>query len=429
MPAPPRRPSKHPGTTADSEPLPERVGRYQIVGRLGAGGMGVVCRAHDPHLGRDVAIKMPSFGGSEESRAEARQRFLREARAAAAVRHANVCPIYDVGEEQGRPYVVMALVEGETLGDRLRRQGRFEDQRQAVALVVQVADALAAVHEARVIHRDLKPGNILLDRAGQPFLADFGLARADDSEHLTSVGQIMGTPAYMAPEQASPDLGPVGPWSDQYSLGVVLYQMLTGRLPFEGSVGALIFQIGSKPAPPPSQHRPDLDADLERLLMKALARPAQDRYPGVGDFAVRPARLGRAPGGPHGPPCRAAQHRRLTLLACGCDLFDSEAMLNTLDPEEQHDLLLDFQQLCREVAAQWAGTVVQGYRPRTAHLFWDSPCLGVRRPPGRACRPESAGPHGLPQRASGPATQGLASVRPDRGPQRSRRRHGKQQRR
>jgi serine/threonine protein kinase/tetratricopeptide (TPR) repeat protein len=351
--------AESPGAPAPAETPPERVGRYRVVGHLGAGGMGVVYRAHDPQLERDVAIKLPVFHGSDESRTAARQRFLREARAAAAVRHPHVCPIYDVGEDQGRPYVVMALVEGETLGDRLRRLGRFEDVRAAVALVLQVADALAAVHAAHIIHRDLKPGNILLDRAGEPFLADFGLARGADSERLTAVGQLLGTPAYMAPEQAAIELGPVGPWSDQYSLGVVLYEMLTGRLPFEGSAAALLAQIGTKSVPPPAQYRQDLDTDLERLLLKALARRAQDRYGGVADFA---AALRGWWEGPAAPPTRRkvdVRRRRLTMLQCGCDLFESEALLTTLDPEEQHTLLLQFQQLCRDVAAAFEGTAVK----------------------------------------------------------------------
>jgi serine/threonine protein kinase/Flp pilus assembly protein TadD len=237
-------------------------------------------------LQRDVAIKVPSYRGANQASAAGLQRFLRETRVAAAVRHPHVCPIYDVGEEAGRPYVVMALVEGESLAERLRRQGRFDEPRDAVTLVVKVAAALAAVHAAHIVHRDLKPGNILLDRAGQPFLTDFGLAFADDGEHLTATSQLLGTPAYMAPEQASPDLGPVGAWSDQYSLGVVLYELLTGRLPFEGSVRALIFQIGSKPVPPPSQHRPDLDHTLEATCLKALAKLPAQRFGSMQEFAI-----------------------------------------------------------------------------------------------------------------------------------------------
>lgn len=267
-----------------NQPPPERLGRYQIIDRLGAGAMGVVYRGHDPQLGRDVAIKLPNFCGSEAERAAARQRFLREARAAAAIRHSHVCPIYDVGEEQGRPYVVMALVEGETLADRLRRQGRFENPREAVDVVLRIADALAAIHSAGIVHRDLKPANILLDRAGEPLLTDFGLARSDDNEHLTAVGQLVGTPAYMSPEQVSPDLGPVGPWSDQYSLGVVLYEMLTGRRPFEGSLSALIYQLGAKMEPPPSKFRSGLDAKLDAICLQALAKKPAERFAGVQDF-------------------------------------------------------------------------------------------------------------------------------------------------
>jgi hypothetical protein len=269
----------------DAGSMPAKMGRYLITSVVGAGGMGVVFRAHDPQLQRDVAIKMPSFHGSAEACAAARQRFLREARAAAAVRHPNVCPIHDVGEEGGRPYVVMAFIEGETLGQQMRRRQRFDNPAEAVALIAQVADALTAVHALNIVHRDLKPGNILLDRAGVPFLTDFGLARADDSEQLTSADELVGTPAFMSPEQAAPDFGPVGPWSDQYSLAVVLYQMLTGRLPFEGSSRALIFQIGTRAAPPPSQHRPDLDPALERVLMKAMSRPASARFGSVSEFA------------------------------------------------------------------------------------------------------------------------------------------------
>lgn len=290
-----------------SDAVPAWLGRYQIVGRIGAGGMGVVYRAHDAGLRRDVAVKAPLFHGPEETRAAARLRFLREARAAAAIRHPNVCPIYDVGEDAGRPYVVMALVEGESLGDRLERKGRSEDQREAVALVVQVAEALAAVHAAHVVHRDVKPGNILLDRAGVPLLSDFGLAHAEDGENLSAVGVLMGTPTYMAPEQAAFELGEVGPWSDQYSLAVVLYHLLAGRPPFEGSVSALIYQVGARPAPPPSRHRPDLDPVLEQVLMKALSRHPRDRYPSVTAFADALRAWGERPVPPAAPRARHDQ--------------------------------------------------------------------------------------------------------------------------
>jgi class 3 adenylate cyclase/predicted ATPase len=352
-----------PSLPGEGEALPERFGRYRVVGRLGAGGMGVVYRAHDDQLRRDVAVKAPHFPGGEAAGDAARLRFLREARAAASVRHPNVCPIYDVGEDAGRPYVVMALVEGESLGDRLRRQGRFEDPREAAALAAAVADALTAVHASGVVHRDVKPGNILLDRAGTPLLSDFGLAHASDGEHLTDPGTLLGTPAYMAPEQAAGDLGAVGAGSDQYSLAVVLYHLLTGRTPFEGSALSVIHQIATQPVPRLSQYRADLDAALERLLMKALARSPQERHASAADFAAAlRAWRGQAAGAtppPPAAPAAAARQRRVTLLQCGCDLFDSEALLATLDPEELHELLLAFRQVCRDAGAPLAGTVVK----------------------------------------------------------------------
>jgi len=274
----PKEQSGHPpGPVADL--LPEQIGRYRILGRVGAGGMGTVFRAHDPELQRIVALKVPRFEGPPPAQQQARQRFLREARAAAAIRHAHVCPIHDVGEQQGRPYVVMAFVEGESLAEHLGRVGRFEDCRSAVQLVCQVAEALTAVHGHGIIHRDLKPGNILLDQQGQAVLTDFGLARSTaDAEHLTANGALLGTPAYMAPEQAAPESGEMTVAADIYSLGVVLYRMLTGRVPFEGQAMMLLYKVAQETPPSPAQFRTDLDPALVAIIQKAMARRPQDRY-------------------------------------------------------------------------------------------------------------------------------------------------------
>jgi hypothetical protein len=247
--------------------------------------MGRVYRAHDPELDRVVAVKVPRCDGAPVVRAQV-SRFLREARAAARVRHAHVCPIHDVGVYQGQPYVVMAFVEGQSLAQRLKEHGRYEDCRQAVRLVRQVAEALEAVHAHGIVHRDLKPGNILLDKAGQPLVTDFGLAcLADDAEHLTAEGAVMGTPAYMAPEQIDPAVGAVGPHSDVHSLGVVLYQLLTGRLPYQGTVPSILHQIGTAAPPSPECFRPELPPALVALVQKAMARPPGDRYPSARAFA------------------------------------------------------------------------------------------------------------------------------------------------
>jgi serine/threonine protein kinase len=281
QPSPPA--GNFPGPTRS---VPETIGRYQLLERLGVGGMGKVYKAYDPQLRRWVALKVPRFDGPEEHQTLGQQRFLREARSAALIRHAHVCPIYDVGEHQGMPYVVMAYVEGQSLAARLAGDRRFEDLQEAAALVRQVAEALEAVHAHGIIHRDLKPGNILLDRAGQVLLTDFGLARqADDSEHLTAEGMLLGTPAFMAPEQAACETARIGPWTDLYSLGVVFYRMITGRLPFEGPTHALIFKIVYETPPPPSRFRKGLDPALDAILCKALARLPQERYQSAREFA------------------------------------------------------------------------------------------------------------------------------------------------
>src|SRR5262249_10459405 len=162
---------------------------YRILGILGAGGMGTVYRAHDPQLDRVVAVKFPRFDGPPEEVARRIERFQREARAAAGVPHANVCPVFDVGEHEGQPYVVMALVEGESLDRRLAARGRYEVVGEALALIRQVLEGLAAIHARGIIHRDLKPANILLDQTGRVVLTDFGLARSEgEAGQLTSEG-------------------------------------------------------------------------------------------------------------------------------------------------------------------------------------------------------------------------------------------------
>jgi hypothetical protein len=282
-------------TPADIRPrqpssLPIQLGRYRVCRALGAGGMGTVYLADDPELGRPVAVKVPQFTGTPEARTVARQRFLREARAAAAVRHPHVCPIYDVGEHEGTPYVVMAFIEGRSLAERLRQAGSFADPRAAAALAVQMAEGLAAVHDRGLIHRDLKPANVLLDAAGDAFLSDFGLARwLDDADHLTTFGTLLGTPAYMAPEQIDGPrrFGPVTPRTDLYSLGVVLYEMLTGRRPFAAeSRLQLLHRIVHDPPAPPRQLQPDLDPALEAVVLNAMARQPQDRYADARELAA-----------------------------------------------------------------------------------------------------------------------------------------------
>jgi serine/threonine-protein kinase len=277
--------------------------------------MGTVYKAHDPQLGRLVAIKVPQFEGAPPIVAARRQRFQREAKAAAQVWHPHVCPIYDVGEHDEHPYVVMAYVEGRSLAQRLTEQGRYEDVAEAVAVIRQLLDGLDAIHRHRIIHRDIKPSNILINELGQAILADFGLARLEDSdEQLTSDGVVVGSPAYMAPEQAANQATALGPWTDLYSAGVVLFQMLTGQLPFEGSRLTVLSRIIREDPPSPTRVRPDLDLALATVVLTSMAREPRSRFQTARQFDEALANwsrsLSRAPGGLQSSESGVA-HRRL----------------------------------------------------------------------------------------------------------------------
>jgi predicted Ser/Thr protein kinase len=271
---------------ASPESVPTNFGRYHIVRQLGAGGMGTVYEASDPELHRRVALKLPHFSGSPEKQKQSQGRFLREARAAAAVEHPNVCPIYDVGEQDGRPFVVMAYIEGQSLADRLHG-ARVVEANEAVGILLKVANGLAAVHGHGIVHRDIKPANILIrQKDGEPVLTDFGLAQmAHDDENLTADGTILGTPAYMAPEQADPSLGSATEQTDLYSLGVILFEMVTGRRPFTGSQMQIIAQVSNKFVPRASTFRPNLDATLDAIIAKATARNQNERFASAEEFA------------------------------------------------------------------------------------------------------------------------------------------------
>jgi WD40 repeat protein len=295
--------------------VPVRLGRYHVRECLGAGGMGAVYRAEDPQLHRTVAIKVPHFTGPEEARSAAHKRFLREARSAAAVRHPHVCAVHDAGEDGGVPYVVMEYVEGSSLEKRLAGEGQL-DCREAVRMARQAAEGLAAVHSKGIIHRDLKPANILLNGGGRVLLSDFGLARPElDAEGLTSQGALVGTAAYMPPEQVDPACGAVGPWSDVYSLGVVLYRMLTGRVPFQGDGFRVLRQHVDSPPPAPSGLRADLDPALEAIVVKALAKKPADRYASAD--ALRAALDDWLAGPTNTIPPAAAGHREKAVAAAG----------------------------------------------------------------------------------------------------------------
>ncbi|HVS36669.1 MAG TPA: bifunctional serine/threonine-protein kinase/formylglycine-generating enzyme family protein [Gemmataceae bacterium] len=253
------------------------IDRYQLRELLGAGAFGCVYRAFDPRLERDVALKVLRPGRT--SSREAVERFLREAKAAAKLVHPHIVPVYDAGRDQDAYYIASAFIRGRTLAAALPVGGMAP--RQAAELVAQLASALGYAHQHGVLHRDVKPENILVDEQGRLHLTDFGLAACmhQDDTRLTQDGAIIGTPVCMAPEQAAGVAGQIGPRSDLYSAGVVLYRLLTGRLPFDAPHwAALVYQVVNVPPPPPSRFRPDLDGALEALCLKALAKRPEERF-------------------------------------------------------------------------------------------------------------------------------------------------------
>lgn len=255
-------------------PTVSRIGHFELTERLGIGGFGVVWKARDTKLDRFVAIKIPRQGQLQPAETE---HFLREARVVAQLTHPNIAQIHEVGNEGGTIYIVTDLIQGATLSDWLKTN--FPSAIDTARLVVSIADALQHAHDAGIIHRDLKPQNIMLDDDSRPILLDFGLARRDAEEvTVTQYGDLLGTPAYMSPEQARGEAHSVDGRTDVYSLGAILYQMLTREIPFRGDIRRLIHQVLNEDPPNPRQFNSALPVDLETICLKCLEKSPSRRY-------------------------------------------------------------------------------------------------------------------------------------------------------
>ncbi|MBI3724914.1 protein kinase, partial [bacterium] len=310
-----------------------KFGRYELLSELGRGGMGIVFRARQADLEREVALKMLLDGGGASNVAV--DRFYAEARHVAKLVHPGIVSIHDVGEHEGIHYFTMDFVEGQHLG-HLIRAGEI-DRKKAVEIAIKLCAALAYAHKQGVIHRDLKPGNVLMDRRGSPRITDFGIAKDLGKESTsTRAGEVLGTPNYMPPEQADGRALSVDARADVYSLGAVLYEMLTGRPPFIGDTTfEVVTQVVHQKPTPPRKLKPDIPVDLETIVLKCLEKPLESRYKDANALlkdlesfrdgekitATRSSTLGRTLGGIGAHPVALTLALTGLLLAAGLGAY------------------------------------------------------------------------------------------------------------
>lgn len=336
-----------------------RLGPYRILSVLGQGGMGVVFRAHDPALDRLVALKvMPPRMAAVPT---AKERFLREARAAAALKHPHVVTVFQVGEDRGVPFLAMEFLEGEPLDDRIRREGRLP-LAEVLCIGREAALGLAAAHARGVVHRDIKPANLWLEGpTGHVKVLDFGLAQAAaDQVHLTQFGTIVGTPAYMAPEQAEGK--PVDSRCDLFSLGCVLYQMSTGSLPYQGeSTIAVLRALALHEPPPVGELRPDAPRELSTLVGRLLAKNPADRLPSAREVVETLRTLEQLPALPVLPkPVAARKSRKPPAAVAGAAMAIALTLIVVLWPTPHGTVRIESDDPAVEVVFDKDGPTIKG---------------------------------------------------------------------
>ncbi len=362
----------------------QRVGRFEVRQRLGAGAFGGVYRAYDPQLDREVALKVPHPGALDSpGRVE---RFLREAKAAANLRHPNIVPLYESGRDGERYFIASAFIPGTTLAEALEDRQAIDPQ-WAAKVARALAEALAYAHEQGVVHRDVKPANVMLDGKGQPLLMDFGLAsRKDEASKLTNDGAVLGTPSYMAPEQAGGKSGEAGPAADQYSLGCLFYELLTGQTPFSGAAEVQVFHHLRTEPPSLQTLNSKTPADLAAVCLRCLEKDPARRF---SDCAALAEDLRRWLAGepttarPLGPLQRAGRWARrspalaaaagmaaaalvaVTALAVGFGVYRSRVALDLRQKQEQTQAALDEAQLQRNLAEQNERKAIEAGRKET----------------------------------------------------------------
>lgn len=258
------------------------LGRYEVVGEIGQGAMGVVYKAKDPLIDRIVAIKTINLDFAEDEKEEYEGRFYQEAKAAGRLSHQNIVTVFDVGRSGDIAYIAMEYLQGRELRDILNDERLPVEQ--SLDIVVQVAQGLAYAHEHNIIHRDVKPSNIMVVRDGHVKITDFGIARMESASVRTQTGMVLGSPKYMSPEQVTGKH--LDQRSDVFSLGVMLYEMLTGQVPFAGeNVNAIMYQIINTTPPPPSTLNPEVPSMLNFIVAKVLAKDVDNRYQSAKEFA------------------------------------------------------------------------------------------------------------------------------------------------